>query len=320
MMDWYDDFQQLSRKGVSPTRSNAGIAYVIVPQDFDREEFINNCFRNSSVSIVNEYGERFDNVKVNTILFNYIVFPSSYKKLGSPIVWVKIPNYDIPVVVALLNRDEVINNIEGGFSFGRKSENSFVEIKGNSEDGEIIINVDTSSSKQGKIRVYLNSQNNDGLFDIKVKGNIDVEAVGEIKVKSTKKLSLNVSNLLKSQSETNIYYEYNKGFSYLDEFGNTIDIVDGKMQLKSKNILLSEGEEPIPLGNTLNENLNDLISIVDSLLNTLNTIGTADSTRVTPLSLSYAASFMTISTQLLAQTKTLKAKFEKHLSSISKTS
>ena len=69
-------------------KSFAGIAYLFIPQDVSREEYVNKCLRTNIVSLINE-NERLDNVIISQNIINDLEFPEKINEIGSGLAWIR---------------------------------------------------------------------------------------------------------------------------------------------------------------------------------------------------------------------------------------
>lgn len=89
----------------SGSRNSAGVGYLMIPIDIDRELWIKSCYRKGQVSLLNE-NERIDNVVIGKHIFQELEFPSTPQELGTKLVWVStIKNV---VAIAVINKNNEI--------------------------------------------------------------------------------------------------------------------------------------------------------------------------------------------------------------------
>lgn len=249
-------------KPVPPMEANytAGIGYIAVPPDVDRDEYVNDCLRTCTVSI---YGgihySYFHNVSVDTEVIQRVKFPLNDVTYGSPVVWVKIDGFNKPVIVGILryendfyevdeySRNETIEVDGKRIDISKRAQDAIVDvvIKGNTDNpGELNINVQDNEDK-GTINTY-------------VQGTINFHATKEINLVSDEVLNFVVLDDEKRE-RVKINYSIYEGFSYKDEFDNEITCKDGVVKIVSKKIDHNYGKEPMVLGDTLQQKLGQLI-------------------------------------------------------------
>lgn len=274
--------EQISRKGIYGTRNSAGVGNIIIIVDggITRENFIANCYRTGMVSVLSN-SWRLDNVKITKAALDEIVFPKLPNELGSQVVYVNIPKQNQPVVIGVLSKNnEFIDISENDFSLKRVSDTGFVEIKGKGKDGNLYINVETTSAEGGNMIISLNGRggSKSGILNINTDNEVRLSAENKVSISSAEELNFKISNPEKSKNFTEIKYKREEGFSYIDEFGNEIQIVDGEVSIKSTKIKVGNGDY------SLSNLLKDIISEVSNITTTT-AIGTQPPINIAQLKL-----------------------------------
>ncbi len=181
---------------------------------FPRIKFIQNCFNTGKVSIQIEDGQLYQNVPIDKVSLREVIFPSSRRKLGSPVVWMNIPIKDQPVVIAVYDAlDEFQKLEEDQFSLEKITGSGSVKISGKGKSGELFISVNNfsktstihdlqddeleaiKSRKQiegGKI--YVDVQNDSGTaeLNVNVKGKVNIVTEDTTYIKNANELLLEV--------------------------------------------------------------------------------------------------------------------------------
>lgn len=244
-------------------RNSAGIGYICVPEDIDRNKFVNNCFANGSISFITENAERFDNIKVSKSIFQDLDFPENSTLLGSLIIWVILPFYTEPVIVGLINKsNEYLNLSEGQFSISKKELDCLVEVSGDVKKGIININID--SKKKAELNISVHNKDKSSTLNLISDNEINFQSEKTVNLKVGQEFNIEITNPVKDKSKiTTIKYILNEGFSYVDEFENQIYFNEKNIQFKPNMIFnIGEGSEPIPLGDTLASLLDEFITQV----------------------------------------------------------
>jgi len=279
--------------GVESGNSPAGIGYIAIPDDesIDKEQYIEDCYRSHSVAIYGgvHYGY-FYNVSIDKEVIKSIEFPKEKGLYGSPVVWVNIPPYNKPVIIAVLKgKDEYYLNAEGEWNMSREFDGNHIDISAKSKEGVLDFSVMAS---KGKININLIDPNKEGNLKVYVKGKSQIHATEETQIVSDKKIQLLVLDE-DSKNKVAITYEREIGLTYIDEFDNEINIIDGEIQIKSDKINHNEGSEPMVLGNTL---VNDILSdLCDALVELTVTCSTPTTPSSPPINL---AKFIAIKAKL----------------------
>jgi len=236
---------------IPATRYTVGIGYVILPSEVNREEYVINCFRTETVTILTEQNEFLIDVKVDKWNIQLLEFPQKVKELGSAVCYINLEVQNEPIIIAVLSKLDESNELgENEFRLLKATKNGTVSISGRGDEGNLFINVDSKLEKGGK--VFLNVTNDDkkAELNIHVKGKIDILSEGEIKLRATELLKLIVSDAGVDDKEAIIQYEKGVGFSYIDEFENTIIITEDKTSIfnKAGNKFLELNKDGISLG------------------------------------------------------------------------
>jgi hypothetical protein len=267
-------------------RENISIWHVIVPADVDRDKYVKNCYNTSTISIVNNNGETLHKVPIGLLTIQLVKFPIDNESLGSPVVVGNIESQNQPVILDVLAWiNDYSNNEEKTFRFGKYSNTGEGEITIRGKKGEIYITAN-GKDEGGKIVLDVKNNNGDAELEINVSGscNLTTKTLVDIvheqatlnmqqlnedknpdKYKSVFTKTLNGFNIDIYKGEeayTNIKYEIGVGFTYEDEDENKIIIDKNKFQIESGNNVLNlgNGNEPLILGDTLAQFLNDLIT------------------------------------------------------------
>jgi len=235
--------RQISQRGVPGIRSSAGVGYVAIAKDVDRDVFVENCFRTGTIAVQTNFGEFLNKVKISKSALKYVEFPADYKGLGSEVVWVNIPKHNVPIVVGvLLKDDEFLNVSENQFLLHKEKDGSVVEISGDARFGVICVNIKAEGDEGGSLDINVKNQASDARINVEVDGEMNLKAGDNINVVAGEGFNLSVKNLLDEQKETVIKYQRKDGFLYLDEFDNEITVKDGQLTVKTPKTNLGDGD------------------------------------------------------------------------------
>lgn len=140
------------------------VAYICIPQDVDRDEFIKRCLVNGIVCIKNESGLFEKDVFLSENLLNIIEFPNSPYELGSAVLFTRLPFHSVPVVISILPSKVKItgHSAENQFIFNRRNEKntSYVNLSGWGNSGVL------SLSSSEMINITATALNNKGVVNI----------------------------------------------------------------------------------------------------------------------------------------------------------
>jgi len=268
---------------------SAGVGFVVVPVEKDREQYINDCYRTSTLSISGGMGYGFFNgVYCPTNVLENIQFPVDDSR-GTPVVWVRDAMSGLPVIVASLRKQGDYYGLgEHKWRISRGMEQRNVEICVDGENSEIDINIIGDESQPANLNIKVNSKNRDSVINLSCDNVIKLESENEIILESNKKTTLLVKE--EGKEKCSLTYEIGVGLKYIDEFENEIISNENNLKLVSKTINHNEGSEPMVLGDTLESLLKDLINAITKI-----TVPTPTGISGTPIN---SAVFKTISSKL----------------------
>ena len=216
----------INRHGV---RDVSGIGYIILLKDIDRDNYIETCYRTSTVSMVKQTGEYYRDIKVGKGLLNTIEFPEDEEKRGTPVVWVLDYVSGMPIVVATLQFGKEISGLqEWELLFSKTYEGNNISIGGNAKEGNFNLNVTAGGN---------------GLLNIRSDDLINLFAKNLFLNSETTTLNNQSEIVLKVKKTgedptTTIVYKLGTGFNYKDEFDNEIEINKDHIKFKGKKFVL----------------------------------------------------------------------------------
>jgi len=164
-----------------------------------------------------------------------IEFPEDSEHIGSPLALLNIPLHQIPIVVGVLKDNAVPGklSVENSFRVLRKHGKTFVDISALGKGGNINI---TSQTENEGDESNLNFYNiaKKGKLNVNVEGEVNVEVINKIKVKTRNIFEIEISDLSNSKTKkTIINYTYGTGFSYKDEFNNSLTTTKDGFSIKN---------------------------------------------------------------------------------------
>lgn len=278
-----------SQQQIGTTKSNVkmdsgGVAYIVLPGDLERVDYINNCYRSGKVSILTEESQRYDNVPIGKHVVPDLIFPETVGALGSQVVWINIAKYNQPNIIAIIDKnDEVIPVLENQFSLKKEFKDNLVEVFGDAKTGIITIKTKGVGSNQSKLILNIENTDENGQLEVNVDGQMDINSKSTINVNVADGVLLKIARPnndlpANQQTSTIIKYERETGLTYEDEFGTKFYInSDGKVWYKPKSTfeIDSENEEVtnnlewMLLGESTKseaEKLNGLVNAIVSVL------------------------------------------------------
>ena len=235
--------RQISVRGIGGIRNSVGTGYISVPQDVDRDLYVEDCFRNGYVAVQTDFGEFLDRVAIDKTSLKDIDFPIDSEHLGSFVVWVSIPKHKIPVVIGvLMKNDELWDVTENQFQLRKEINGTVVEINGDADQGVVSINV-AGGESNGVLNITVNNKDSAGKINLIVDGELNIQSGNKIAVLARNEILLKIKDSINSpDKETIISYKNGTGFSYKDEFDNEVTVEDQQLTVKSPKTNLGNGD------------------------------------------------------------------------------
>lgn len=247
--------------------------YIYVPDDVDRDTYVQTALRTERVCVVAEDSGAFlKNVYIARDSLQDIYFPRKKGELGSCVVCVNILPQNEYIVVAVLSKSDESQLLEEyEFRKEKRSLDGVVSISGKGKSGEMFINIDSKQVDGGRLFVNIKNSESTGQLKINVDGNSSVYSNGNIELQSTESINLSVLNN-DTKKESIISYKNGDGFSYKDEFDNEITVQNnGSIHIKPNGELkLGNGDEKILKGESTVTELNKCSVRIDSIINAIN--------------------------------------------------
>lgn len=237
------------RGGVEPIpgyKYTVGLAYVAIPSDISRADYIKDCYLNSQLSIRCEDGAFYNRAPVSPEVLDFLTFPTDPKLNGTPVIYVTEEQYSQPVVVARLQmREELGDGKENQFKFRRKLGDQLVEINGSASDGTLNLIVD-SAGQPGSINVHIFNQAQDCELNVDVAGDVNVTASGAIAQNAQDTITQTVTDAESGDA-------------------TVIEQTPTEHKVTTQKWTFNEGSDPLGLGNEIRQLFSDLIDQVASI-------------------------------------------------------
>lgn len=244
---------------------SAGVGFVVVPSEVDRVQYINDCYRTNTLTINGGKGYGyFSGVHADINVMQNIKFPTDEENRGTPVVWVKDAVSQLPVIVAVLRKQgEYYSLNENQFRLKRGTETRNVEIFIDGSTSALDITILGDKEEPADINVKLSSENADSVLTVSCDNEINIIGEKAVNVTTNKKATLKVTE--KGEDKMSLSYELGVGLKYKDEFENEVTAKEGQVDVISKKINHNSGKEPMVLGNTLAELLNEFLAAVQKI-------------------------------------------------------
>ncbi len=167
---------------------------VSMPSDRDRDKYIKSCFSTSTISIANSNGQRVDRVPIPGSLLREIYFPTDTTKTGSLLLCGSIPYSRKLFVIQSYNDASTYSSGSDNVAVFKKYLNGkIVEIVLDANTGSIDLNVD-SDTDGGEVNITVSNQSRTGTLNITVNGDVNLLNDGNVNVKSSKQISLQIND------------------------------------------------------------------------------------------------------------------------------
>ncbi|SEW37452.1 hypothetical protein [Chitinophaga arvensicola] len=232
----------LGRTPVDDYKYSVGIAYIAIPTDVDRAAYIQDCYRNFTVSVWGEDGSFMNRLPITPEVLNFVEFPVTPGELGSPVVYVTEESQSQPVVIGRFPSLSTLGDTsEGDFKFGRSYQDGHVEIFGSSRNS--FLNIGVHSDTQAGTLLLQVAGKQPGKFKVTTIGN------NEFIASETNSFSQQGSFVTTSADRT------------ADDDSNDAVFKQspGEHRFKNNKFYINDGDQPFVLGNHLKTFLSDLI-------------------------------------------------------------
>lgn len=171
--------------GIPNKRHTVGVAYIIIPDDIDRDTYVQDCLRRGRVSIQTEDGDVVLDCPVGLSILQQLEFPPEVeqkvdqevvRQLGSCVLFVNEYRHNKPIITdRLIKDDESTNYVENEFKLEKYTENGSVVISGIAKDGNLFISVSGKGENGGKIFIDAAHPENEGAIVVNLQGNFQME-------------------------------------------------------------------------------------------------------------------------------------------------
>lgn len=230
----------MAKKNIPNQRELVGSGFIVIPQQIDREEYVNFCRATQQASIITVEGNYIPDVFILNHVMDEIVYPKDFKNLGSQVVFVSMPFSSKPVIIGTLPKQGESRFIgEGDFSIKRSVGDSVVEISGSAKDGSLNIVLNTNSKANLNVKCY----GSESVINIETDGETQIKASKNITIQSFDDLNVETINIDSKKSS--------------------------KINLKDGKITLNSGSESMLLGDATQEQLDILQKKVDLIINAI---------------------------------------------------
>lgn len=239
------------REDVSEANS-AGIAYIVIPSDVDRDKYIGQCYKTSTVSIYSERNGFSNRVPVDQYTLNFLKFPDKLNKFGSAVSFILEPINKRPIITGIYFKNNELSALqENQFKFKRELEGNVVEINASAANKNIDLVV--IADEEGVINLKVSSINQSAKLNIDIDGDVNIQSANNTTIVQGNKFELATVNT-----------EDNTEFTTFNQTTNSHEFHDEKHKIYTNELKINNGEEPFVLGKRLANFLKDFIQEVGS--------------------------------------------------------
>jgi hypothetical protein len=246
---------------------SAGVGFVVVPSDIDREQYISDCYRTNTLTINGGRGYGyFSGVHTDIMVMQNISFPTDDENRGTSVVWIKDGISQLPVIIGTLRKQDEYY-VLGENQYRLKRENvektRSVEFFVDGDESCLEVNILGDKDEPANLNIKVNSENKDSVFNLSCDNELNISSEKIISIESNEKFLLQVTD--QGIVKCNLSYENGIGLVYTDEFGNNIFCKEGEVDIISDKINHNTGGEPMVLGETLAELLTDILKAIQKI-------------------------------------------------------
>lgn len=281
--------------GTEDGKLSAGVGYIFIPDNdaVDRDDFVADCLRTKRVTIHGGVGYgTIQDVPIDESVLQRVTFPKEKGVKSTPVVWVNIPVFNKPVIIAVLQYDNDFTSLdELERSFSLVNGDKHIEFSARAKESTVDISIKGDASEPGILNLNVTNESKSCEVNVFVKGKTVINSTEELTIRSDKKINFKAVDS-ENVDKFTMTYEVGKGLTYVDEFKNEVTINGDKIQIKSgkEKIILQNGAQPLVLGDTLKSLLEAMLDAISSL-----TVGTVFGPSTVPIN---ATVFQTIKSNL----------------------
>lgn len=212
----------LGLNGTETDPNPAGMGYVVIPSNIERELYIKSVYKNNAIMVRTEDGNIFRNVAVVSDVLERLIFPKTDEGFGSMVVFVNMPKYNNKVVVGIVDLLSEASRIisENQYKISQISEKSVVSTMHDADSGEV--NISASALQQGvktKVNISVTNQERDAEMNVFVAGQARIHASKNVILVANDNILVSVEDD-KNKQLFNLKYKKGEGLTVFDEFEN----------------------------------------------------------------------------------------------------
>jgi hypothetical protein len=264
------------RQGIPTGVPSLGFAYVTIPQDIPRADYIRNVQLNNRVQLKSEDGFFTRDAIVTDQQLNEINFPLYPFEPGTPVIWGRLPKNNQYFIILILTPFDKIggHSEEGQFRIHRSDvDGTIVDIDGKLSDGSFSVSIVSKDPEKGNIRFQIRNPEDAGSLSAYIRGKIDLVSTKEFLITSHSEFYAKVLDPETGEEKGRFSYILGEGLTISDEFLNSVTtnseqitiVGNVKALVEAPQVYLGSDQnaQPIAKGNDLNDNLGRVYDALD---------------------------------------------------------
>ncbi len=251
-------------RGAKTTIGQSGVGFIVIPDDNNREGYINDCYRTMSVTMNGGYGYGYiSNVKILGDVLQQIKFPLKSTDRGTPVFWVRENFSNRPIIIGIIPEGNYTNLLtEGQGRYVQQVGERVVEVFEDATNGVLNISVVSDAEHPANVRIKASSGTPESVLEVESDGIVRVSG-NEVESSARENFKIVLKN---SVDDEVINIEGNKEGINVTAQDLTVNVDCGEINLKTGDKLnLDSGKEPMVLGETLKGILEDILKAIQAM-------------------------------------------------------
>lgn len=255
---------EINRGGNNPI-GQSGIGFIVVPDDNIRQQYIDDCYRTSTVTINGGFGYGYISaVKILPDVLQKIRFPLKSKERGTPVLWLRENFSNRPIVIGIISEEGYTNLLkENQNRFVQEIDGKTVEIFQDANSATLNINVVGKSDTPANINIKVASGSEDSVVNIDSDGKVNVSA------NDFTAIARNTFNIFLKDGKNDELISLigdSEKMEFKDKFGNVITSNEENVNITvAGKFNVNSGKEPMVLGQTLVDLLSEILDAIKQI-------------------------------------------------------
>lgn len=255
---------EINRGGNNPI-GQSGIGFIVVPDDNTRQQYIDDCYRTSTVTINGGFGYGYiSSVKILPDVLQKIRFPLKSKERGTPVLWLRENFSNRPIVIGIISEEGYTNLLkENQNRFVQEIDGKTVEIFQDANSATLNINVVGKSDTPANINIKVASGSEDSVVNIDSDGKVNVSA------NDFTAIARNTFNIFLKDGKNDELISLigdSEKMEFKDKFGNVITSNEENVNITvAGKFNVNSGKEPMVLGQTLVDLLSEILDAIKQI-------------------------------------------------------